>query len=273
MRRYWGQQKPPLGVPANKGHILCPSSGLWLMNEGTGNIVQDLSGNGNVGTLAGGPVWEGGKFGSAIKFDGSDDVLDFPTITSIPAGPVSFVGWVKVTSTAWNSCTQWSFGVTNGLQWRYEKDYTQSAGGPTTHQVKIYVNWGVVILLSDGNCQHDVWEHIVITRDSANLWTMYINAVAQADTETKAGAITTTEAQYGQSFVNSAFGVSEADNLSIYWGHCLSPSEIQQLYREPFCGYRWESVIELASYVAAAGGSSVAKIMQQMNQFNGGQAA
>jgi len=57
------------------------------------------------------------------------------------------------------------------------------------------------------------------------------------------------------------------------FNRALSASEISLLYREPFCGYRWTNIIQLASYVAAAGGSSVAKIMQQMNQFNGGAAA
>ena len=75
MRRYWGQQKPPLGVPANKGHILCPSSGLWLMNEGHGSpIVQDLSGNGNTGTLTGtSPSWIAGDLGAAIDLPGTNE--------------------------------------------------------------------------------------------------------------------------------------------------------------------------------------------------------
>jgi hypothetical protein len=33
---------------------------------------------------------------------------------------------------------------------------------------------------------------------------------------------------------------------------CLSASEIAQLYREPFCGFRWASIEQLAAYYAEA---------------------
>ena len=47
--------------------------GCWLMNEGSGDRVFDLSGNGNIGTFGSGaarPFWQGGKSGSSVYFDG-----------------------------------------------------------------------------------------------------------------------------------------------------------------------------------------------------------
>ena len=38
--------------------------GLWAFDEGTGNKVKDLSGNGNDGTISG-AKWVDGKFGKA----------------------------------------------------------------------------------------------------------------------------------------------------------------------------------------------------------------
>ena len=45
--------------------------GVWLFDEGTGNVAKDSSPNGNDGELIAGPKWVKGKFGGALEFDGS----------------------------------------------------------------------------------------------------------------------------------------------------------------------------------------------------------
>ena len=45
-------------------------AGVWLFDEGKGNIVKDLTDNGNDGEFDG-PKWIDGKFGKALEFDGS----------------------------------------------------------------------------------------------------------------------------------------------------------------------------------------------------------
>ncbi len=52
--------KPPKGILLNRNHLL--ARGLvacWLMNEGGGGRIMDLSGNGNTGTLTAGVAWMG----------------------------------------------------------------------------------------------------------------------------------------------------------------------------------------------------------------------
>ena len=45
--------KPPKGAMLNRGHPLSRGlKGCWLMNEGGGKIVNDLSGNGNTGIFS-----------------------------------------------------------------------------------------------------------------------------------------------------------------------------------------------------------------------------
>ena len=68
--------------------------GIWLFDEGSGDVAIDSSGNGNDAALEGGPEWVDGKFGKAISFDGvsgagqveDNDSIDFDgeeiTITS-----------------------------------------------------------------------------------------------------------------------------------------------------------------------------------------------
>jgi len=49
--------------------------GMWLFDEGSGDVAADSSGNGNAGTLTNGPVWEDGKLDGGMFFDGSDDIV------------------------------------------------------------------------------------------------------------------------------------------------------------------------------------------------------
>ena len=46
-------------------------AGMWLFDEGKGDIAADASENGNDGTVIGGADWVKGKFGTAIELDGS----------------------------------------------------------------------------------------------------------------------------------------------------------------------------------------------------------
>ncbi len=67
--------------------------GLWAFDEGTGNKVKDLSGNGNDGTISG-AKWVDGKFGKALEFHGDGDQVAHVVTTGVrpivPAAPEIF---------------------------------------------------------------------------------------------------------------------------------------------------------------------------------------
>ena len=75
--------------------------GAWIFEEGKGDTVRDISGNGNNMTIAGGsPKWVDGKIGKAMQFDGTADFLaapDSPSLDSIDDKVVSLVSWVNGT--------------------------------------------------------------------------------------------------------------------------------------------------------------------------------
>ena len=50
--------------------------GMWLFDEGKGDVTADSSANKNDGTLENGPEWTDGKFNEAIQFDGAQDYVD-----------------------------------------------------------------------------------------------------------------------------------------------------------------------------------------------------
>ncbi len=48
-------------------------AGIWLLDEGRGDVVADSSGNGHDGQING-AKWDDGKFGKALLFEGAEDV-------------------------------------------------------------------------------------------------------------------------------------------------------------------------------------------------------
>ena len=50
--------------------------GMWLFNEGKGDVAKDSSEGKNDGTLVNSPKWVQGKFGGALQFNGSNNYVD-----------------------------------------------------------------------------------------------------------------------------------------------------------------------------------------------------
>jgi len=72
------QFKPFRGIGLNHVHPL--ARGLiaaWIMNEGAGNKVFDLSRNGKEGSLIATAHFVPGKYGPAVDYDGNSDYINF----------------------------------------------------------------------------------------------------------------------------------------------------------------------------------------------------
>ena len=50
--------------------------GIWLFDEGRGKNAKEMAGKGLDGELINGPKWVNGKFGKAIRFDGSPQFVE-----------------------------------------------------------------------------------------------------------------------------------------------------------------------------------------------------
>jgi PKD repeat protein len=70
----------------------------WHLDEGTGEIAADTSGNGNDGTLVNNPAWVNGKVGKGLSFDGTNDYVVFVCGQSSSlkiTGAITVEAWVK----------------------------------------------------------------------------------------------------------------------------------------------------------------------------------
>ena len=74
-------------------------AGVWLFDENKGEVANDVSGNGNEGTLMGGAKWVKGQLGSAVSFDGTGasyvQMQSSDSLNMKDAMSVTF--WVKTT--------------------------------------------------------------------------------------------------------------------------------------------------------------------------------
>lgn len=73
------------------GLVLCLDAGNTKSYPGSGTTWTDLSGNGSVGTLTGGPTYSSGNGGS-IVFDGVDDYVACTGSTTFTAA--TFIAWL-----------------------------------------------------------------------------------------------------------------------------------------------------------------------------------
>ena len=73
----------------------------WPLDEGEGEIVQDVTGNGHEGAFNGNPIWVEGIQGSALEFDGQSHV-SVPSVSGVKPESLTMAAWVyfnEVTTT------------------------------------------------------------------------------------------------------------------------------------------------------------------------------
>ena len=214
--------KPPLGSQIDHEHPL--SRGLvmaLLMNEGSGNRIYDLSGNGNDGVLTNGPLWKPGRNGAAIAFDGiSNSVL---TSFNAFSGVLTFSIWFNALSIADGAI----LGSSNKLAFLLRLQ----AGG----DIRLYPRWG----WGGANVTHVIsanrWYCLTIIFDEdSNTVSSYLDgALTISDISTvdyASGSCSLTIGGY-PTIPKYFFGLISDTRI---WNRALSPDEVQDLYINPY---------------------------------------
>lgn len=205
-------QKPP----NNLGLV-----GYWSMNEGTSTTAGDSSGQGNTGTLNNGPTWTSGKLGGGLSFDGTDDyVIASQASTGLTQLAVSF----------WVNPDVFPAGQTGIFQWADVLNspnpfilLTMGTGG--TSQLYVDGDYRVTTTLPNTS-----WSHVVITLNTSNLWTLYVNGAVVGTYQDDA-----THAYQGAVSIYLGNGYAEyfdgkIDEPRIY-NRALSATEVSRLHQ------------------------------------------
>ncbi|MHC4714277.1 MAG: M56 family metallopeptidase [Planctomycetota bacterium] len=181
----------------------------------------DESGKGRDGTIHGGEFEGRGKFGGALRLDGSTYVRN----GDILIGPeVTYGAWIKLDTLA----TGWSFyvcrageehGTLSGHHYTVELLQSGFGGMPRIRAC------GASASIVDGKYEFtdlDRWYHIAVTVDESGNLTIYVNGE-----EDLSGEVTTT--QVGSLYIGKSGFKGLIDEFMVF-DRALSKSEVARLY-------------------------------------------
>jgi len=141
--------------------------GIWLFDEGGGNVAKDTSGKDNHGELMDNPQWVKGKFKSSLEFDGQDDWVNCGNDESLSVGEadVSVVAWIKTTQSDEGQIVRSSqngpyfiFGINESKLRAQIYDMTNNANDERAN--------GPIV-------NDDQWHHVAVVFDRDNHLTFY----------------------------------------------------------------------------------------------------
>jgi len=140
--------------------------GIWLFDEGDGDVAMDSSGNGNDGNFMGNPEWVDGKFGGALEFDGASSYVDCGNTESldIPTGD-------SVTMCAWVNSNVGSIATWQGIMAKRDADYSYGIN-LVTNLFQIYTTGGSGIAGFNYNLPEGEWAFIcgIMSDDPTELY-------------------------------------------------------------------------------------------------------
>jgi len=147
------QQKPLLGELPDWTRFPRPV-GLWVMNESSGSIIKDLSGNRNTGILEGDTHW----VGSALSFDGTGDWVVTSKGSSYDLGirqNATYCVWIKPANVTGNKDIISDFNNVVGMTLRCSGDDLLAYVYPNNHRITkadvITTDWQFVCMTMDAN--------------------------------------------------------------------------------------------------------------------------
>lgn len=229
--------------------------GAWLFSDTPKVLGQtiDYSGHHNPGTLVADTHSVPGKFGNALDFDGTGDLVncgDIPQVEGI--GGLSVSAWARipgntVPATEFIVAKQGGGGEVFNLHARTTEDvlfevHNDSAGDDLAIFSNAFLNVA------------DTWIHIVGTYDGSNI-RVYANGVVGGTVGTLAG---NTDASTDPMAIGSENAsaqnpwLGQIDHVTIY-NRVLSAGEVASLYADPFQDWRPEPIELWSDKTVAAG--------------------
>ncbi len=160
-----------------------PTAGLlahWSLDDDSGTIATDQSGNEHHATVGGNPIWSSGIIGGAIDFDGSGDHLNAGTGPAIVGrGGFTVAAWVRTTArTDQVIVQQRSPAAYNG---QYQLHLTSSG------KARFWTFGGAYgpIVQSSAAINDGQWHHVVGVRQDDGTTMIYVDGTIDGS---KAGA-------------------------------------------------------------------------------------
>jgi hypothetical protein len=144
--------------------------GIWLFDEGKGDVAKDSSISGNDGTLNG-PEWTNeSKFGSALEFNGTDSYIEFATGESMKTQHLTFMAWFNT-----RKLDGYGHIFQTGNDWDDMAGYVFRVHQDGTAQAALaFAPGNTATWLTGPALEADTWYHMVLTFDGTTA-ILYLN--------------------------------------------------------------------------------------------------
>lgn len=191
----------------------------WDFDEGSGNILHDVSGNGNNGTIYG-AKWVDGVKGKALSFDGVDDYVNVKRTADFNFGYSDF------TFTVWVKCASITYHIQQILWNGFNPEIQLNSDG----YIVSFFHEGGHGVMKGQKVSPNVWYFIALVRHN-DVGYLYINAML-VNTSTDAHYDCSSSYDFTMGHdpgVGDEYLTGDIDEVRIY-NRALSAEEIKELY-------------------------------------------
>ncbi|HEU5313486.1 MAG TPA: LamG domain-containing protein [Candidatus Udaeobacter sp.] len=197
-----------------------PRPGLvaaYGLNEGSGTVVSDVSGNENTGTISGATWTTLGKYGNALSFNGTNARVTINNAASLQLRTgMTLEAWVYPTTVS----SAWRDVIYKGNDNYYLEGTSNNSGRPAMGGTFGSPLYGTAALIAN------TWAHLAATYDGATM-RLYVNGVQVASrAQTGAIATSTNPLQIGGDSIYGQYFAGRIDEVRIY-NRALSAAQIQ----------------------------------------------
>jgi fibronectin type 3 domain-containing protein len=218
-----GQESAPSSEvsarPAAVGPVVLLAS--WQLDEGTGTIAADDSGNGFTGTLRNGAAWAPGISNGGVAFDGVDDYISTNFTATPPTWTIA--AWVRSPQAPANGAPSGPLHRNLGFQINWNHPDAAFRG---TVALRVAHVWHAA---SYGVLDADTWYHLAATYDGETL-RAFKNGVLVATNTAPSGPPDTDAAslKIARHAAAGNFFAGTVDDVRVYEG-ALEPAAVAAL--------------------------------------------
>lgn len=200
-------------------------TGVYHLNENTGTVAVDSTGNGNNGTITDG-AWVTGKYGAGLYFNGTSAKVEMSE-TPFETAEITFKTWINVYEAA-------------GANPRFAAIYDGPGGwemyasGANNSPFGIGINTAMAINITGVTALYwNKWYHVTFTWDKVSL-KIYVNGVLYKEGTGDTGDFVYTSQTFtlGKRSVNNTEWFPGMLDEVAHYGKPLSQGEIMQHYLE-----------------------------------------
>lgn len=210
-----------LAGEADAGVNLDDAVGIWLFDEGEGDVVIDSSGKGNDGEILGAEWVDDGKFGSALKFDGAASYVNCGNDESFNiTDNITVMAWAKMEVP---SGTQAIIAKDIGWEtnsWQIFASHTANSNKPRSFVIVEDGGRGVAVAANAStDTRDDGWHHYALTYSTSDgVVKYYVDGVEEGsaeDAEKRQIQVTDTDVNIGRKSNAANFFSGLIDEVAI----------------------------------------------------------